>query len=201
MKKALLIILLLPILLCGCSNTDALTQEKPEYMIASLGFDSVGGRITVLMEAVVINAEDTSAEKKLLLLKGTGSTVEQGAQMAEKQAVQPINLSHCGVIVLGAGIDKKQFNEICDYCYNRDEINLSAFFIAAQNAEETLSQKPVASVAVGYDIMSRLESQRELSAKEYKNRFYQIEMNRYRKNSRYDIPLLRDGIFSESDMF
>lgn len=197
MKKALFIGLIFSIFLCGCSGQGSVMRERPEYTISSLGFESENGRITVLMEAVVINSEDTEAEKKLLLLEGSGKTVKEGAENAEKQAVQPVNLSHCGVIVLGKGITEAKLTEICEYCYNRDEINLSAFFIAAQSAKELLSQKPVASIAMGYDIMSRLESLKERSGREYKNRFYQIEAQRYRKNPKYDIPLLKDGVFSE----
>lgn len=201
MKKILYILLFLPVFLCGCSNGNTVIREKPEYMISALGFEKNQGKMTVFMEAVVINSEDTTAEKKLLLLEGAGDSVKQGAENAEKRAVQPINLSHCGVIVIGKSITEADFKEIRQYCYNRDEINLSAFFIAAESAKELLSREPIASVAVGYDIMSRLESRKELSYREYKNRFYQIEAESYREAPKYDIPLLKDGIFSKSNIF
>ena len=200
MKKVLILSLFLPLVLCGCSGGNAIIRENPEYMVSSLGFESNGGEITVYMEAVVINAEDTDAEKKLLLLEGRGKTVKKGAEKAEKQAVQPINMSHCGVIVLGEGISQSDFDEICDYCYNRDEINLSAYFVSAKSVKELLSQKPIASISMGYDIMSRLESQKELSGKVYKNRFYQVEAQRY-SDKNYDIPHLKGDNFTKSNIF
>lgn len=196
MKRFVFLFLLLTVLLSGCTKSKALKGENPEYLIASMGFDYKAENYTVLMEAVVINSEDTAAEKKILLLEGRGKTVELAAENAEKKAVQPVNLSHCGVMVLNKSINKEQFHKIREYCYNRDEINLSAFFIASQNPKELLSEKAVASIAMGYDIMTRIESQRQITGREFKNRFYQIEAESYKKNPNYDIPLLSKGILS-----
>ncbi len=168
-------------------------------MVSSLGFSEKNGKLTVFMEAIVINSEDTDAGKKLVLLEGSGDSVKQGAENAEKKAVQPVNLSHCGVIILEEGIKKDRFLEICEYCYNRDEINLSAFFISSSNVKKLLSEEPTASVSVGYDIMNRLESQKELSGREYKNRFYQIEAQKEKSGAKYDIPILDGEIFREQN--
>lgn len=195
--KKIVIILLIILCLCGCSGEKPLTGETPEYMISSLGFSEKDGMITVFMEAIVINSEDTDAQKKLVLLEGSGNTVKQGAENAEKKAVQPVNLSHCGIIVLEEGIKRESFLEICEYCYDRDEINLSAFFISSPDVKRLLSEEPTASVSVGYDIMNRLESQKELSGREYKNRFYQIEAQKEKNGAKYDIPILDGEIFKE----
>ncbi len=201
MKRLAFIILLTAFFLCGCSGENPLKGENPEYMVASLGFSEKNGKLTVFMEAIVINSEDTDAQKKLVVLEGNGDTVKQGAENAEKKAVQPVNLSHCGVIALEEGISKERFLEICEYCYNRDEINLSAFFISSDDVKKLLSEKPTASVAVGYDIMNRLESQKELSGREYKNRFYQIEAQKEKSNPHYDILVLEDEVFKDQNIF
>ncbi len=201
MKKLLFLIIILPLFFCGCADTEMLSGENPEYMISSLGFEKKEDEISVFMEALVINSEDTAAQKKLILLKGKGKDVKTAADEAEKQAVQPISLSHCTTIILNTNLDKDDFEKILDYCYNRDEINLSARFILSENIEKILKEKPIASITVGFDIMSRLESGRRLNGREYNNRFYQIEAQRMKKNPHYDIPILKDGVFTQNNTF
>ena len=75
MKKLLFLIIVLPLFFCGCADTEMLSGENPEYMISSLGFEKKEDEIFVFMEALVINSEDTSAEKKLILLKGKGKAI------------------------------------------------------------------------------------------------------------------------------
>lgn len=201
MKRLLLITVILTLFLCGCSAGNSITRESPEYIISSLGFDTDEENIIILMEAIVINSEDTSAEKKLIILEGKGETVSDAAKEAQTKAVLPLNFSHCGVIILGNGINREIFKEIFDYCYNKDQINLAAYFITAERTKALLSEKPIASISIGYDIMNRIESQKELSGEEYSNRFYQIAAEWEKRSPDFDIPLLKDGILSKNTNF
>lgn len=160
MKKIALTLLLM-LFLCGCEKTG------PEYLISSMGFDSTKGVYNVCFEAVIINTETT--EQSVRLLKGSGNTVEDAVKEIDAQITQPLMLSHCGVIAIGNSINNKQLHEIGEFCYSRDEITLSAFFVRTENALQLLSVKPVSSVCAGYDIMGLIEQN-----KPYKNRFFEI---------------------------
>lgn len=165
--KKLFIPILLVLMLCGCERT------KPEYLISSMGFDSKNGNITVYLETVIINSENT--EQTLKVLKGTGESVNEAVSNIYRQCTQPLLFSHCGLIIIGENISSTQFDDICDYCYSQDELTLSALFITTPNAEKLLSQKPVSSACVGYDIMGLIEQYSKAKKLSLKNRYYQIE--------------------------
>ena len=136
MKKILLSFVLM-LFLCGCEKTG------PEYLISGIGFDNNNQTYKVCFEAVVINTENT--EQSVKLLKGEGKTVEEAVKEIDRQCTQPLLLSHCGILAIGENISQEQFSKICKYCYNIEEITLSAFFVKTDNAEKLLSVKPISS--------------------------------------------------------
>lgn len=196
MKRIIFLSFFICFFLCGCKSSNIFSAEEPEYMVSSIGFRKDNhSEKTVFLESIVINAEDTEAEKKIITLEGKGKTLEGAYKKAKEKAVQPLNLNHCGVVIISENTDIQFLEEICDFCYGKDPINLAAFFIYAPDVKKLLDEKPIASVSVGYDIMSRLSVGKEITGKEYKNRFYQIESLRKKGKNDFDIPLLKDGIF------
>lgn len=160
MKKILLIFLIF-CSLCGCQ------KESPEYLISSIGFDNKNGDLTVCLEAVIINSENT--EQSLKVLKSTARDVELALKEIKRQATQPILLSHCGVIVIGESVTEKQLKEIYNFCFSEKEITLSALVVKTASAQKLLSLKPVSSASVGYDIMGILRENPKV-----KNRFFEV---------------------------
>lgn len=183
MKRIFLLLLVLG-LLCGCEKTG------PEYLVSSIGFDSDGREYNVSFEAIIINSENT--EQALKVLKGKGKTIDEAVKEIDRQCTQPLLLSHCGVIIIGDGITKKQFSDIKSYCYSSDPITLSAFFIKSKNAQQLLSAKPLSSACVGYDIMGLLKQN-----KQYKNRFFEVISNEYNAVLPR-IELGKEGLYFES---
>lgn len=177
MKKAFtfLFCLLFFFLLCGCSFKEAVSAEASEYIVSAIGFDEQNGQIKMLIEALMINSEDADAEKRLEVITGSGSTVKEALQDAYKKTAQPLMLSHLGVIAIGQTVSSDRFNEICNFCYETDEITLSALFITTGNCEKLFSCEPISSVAVGYDIMSMQSEQTDRTGSEFKNRFFEVE--------------------------
>ena len=165
MKKFLLCLFLF-LFLSGCQ------KAKPEYLVSSIGIDTKNDKFNICFEAVIVNSENP--EQKLMLLKGSGDTIEQAVAQINRQCTQPILLSHCAVIIIGETVTQNQLNKILEYCYQKDEITLSAFFITTKNAEKLLSQEPVSSVCVGYDIMGLIEQYSKLQNKNFKNRFFEV---------------------------
>ena len=161
MMKRIFWIFIALFLLCGCE------KAGPEYLVSSIGFEGDGKEYNVYFETVIINSENTN--QTLKVLNGSGETIEKAVSVIERQCTQPLLLSHCGVIVIGDGITQKQFSSIKDYCYDKEPITLSAYFIRSENAQKLLSAKPVSSICVGYDIMGLIKQN-----KPYKNRFFEV---------------------------
>lgn len=160
MKKIVFVLLFL-LLLCGCEKT------SPEYLISSVGFDNINGKYNVYFEAVIINSENQ--EQTLKVLSGKGKSIGVAVEQIKSSCTQPLLLSHCGVIVIGENIGKKQFADIKNYCYDTDPITLSAYFIKAKNAKELLSAKPVSSACIGYDILGLIKQNNTV-----RSRFFEI---------------------------
>ena len=177
MKKIIFVALLL-VLMCGCDKT------KPEYLVSAMGFDNNGENYNVCFESIVINTENN--EQKLLLLNGKGETIGAAVDEIYRQCTQPLLLSHCGVIAVGEGINQNRFKEICKFCYDKEQITLSAFFVKTKNAQNLLSFKPISSTCAGYDIMGLVKQN-----KGYKNRFFEI----INSNFKAELPRisLKDG--------
>lgn len=186
MKKAVmcLVLLLLTSTLCGCT---ALTSESHRYLIASVGFDKKDDGIIATVEAVAINSED-DAGKRRILLNGEGETPKEAMYDAEKKATQPFNLSHCGVIVLGENLKYADFDEICEYLYDTDEITFSVYMLSAKNAEKLIEKNPVSSVAAGYDLMSIINKESEQSGRKFRNSLYEVVAQKSRKNGSVELP-------------
>ncbi len=168
MKKTLVLVLFM-LLLCGCRKTG------PEYLVSGIGFDLENDRYKICFEAIIINSEEP--EQTIRLLKGEGETIEEAVAQIDRQCTQPLLLSHCGVLVIGEEVNRARLREIGDFCYSRDEITLSAFFVRTKNAQKLLSVKPVSSACASYDVMGILREN-----KPYKNRFFEVLSTGYDTN-------------------
>lgn len=188
MKK--LIFLFLPLfLLCSCQKT------KPEYLISSIGFDNKDGQINTCFEAIVINSETEDQEVKLF--EGKGKTVQEGIEKIKRQCTQDFLLSHCGVLVVGESITKGQLDSIYEFCFNEENITLSARFVKTENAKELLSQKPFSTISVGYDILGLIEQYSQNQNKKIKNRYFEI-MAKDKKVSLPKITINKEGYYLEN---
>ena len=196
MKKLFLccLLLILGVFLCGCSFETAGSGESHRYLIASMGFDRDGDSLTATVEAVAVNSEDNEGKKRILI-NGSGEKAESAMNAAEKKATQPFNLSHCGVIVLGKNLSAEDFADICDYCYDTDEITFSVYMVCAENAAELLKPEAISSVAAGYDIMSVMRKVGENSGVKFQNSLYRVTAMDYSGRESIKLPFftLSDG--------
>ncbi len=165
MKRILLSVVFLTFL-CGCQ------KAEPEYLISAMGYDYTGGEYSVCFEAVIINSEDT--EQTVKLLEGKGQNIENAVAEIKKKCTQPLLLSHCGVIAVGSDMTKQQLKQVVEYCYDREQITLSALFIETENPQKLLTVKPISSVCVGYEIMGLLKQNTH-----YNNRFFEVLASNY----------------------
>ena len=174
--------------LCGCGYQKALYRSGSEYIVASIGFDRTPKGLNVILEAVIINSEDSGTDKKTELLKGTGENTDTAFADAIKSATEPVMLSHLGIAVLGESLSANDFDNIMDWFYYRRDTTLSAFFVTCETAEELLSCETVSSVAVGYDLVGLLEQNSNETGAKLKNRFFQLKSQESRKSSTLALP-------------
>lgn len=176
MKKLTLIVLtvIMVSLLSGCSAKEAIASDKQEYIVSSLGFDNEGGKIKMLIEAIVVNTDDLSEDKESRMITGVGINTDEAYSEITSKITQPLSLGHNAITVIGNKITEKQLQNIFEFCENEPQINIATMLIFTQNAEKLLSSEPISSVAVGYDVMSMIEVAEEKMGTIFKNRLYEV---------------------------
>lgn len=160
--KKLLIILLCPLMICGC-------QKKPqEYLITAIAADYDKGLYTLYFETVIINTEQETEKREVLT--ASGRTLTETVKEIEKQATLPLLMSHCGVVAVGKGITRTKLLGIMRYCKENRDITLSVQFLKTEDPEKLLNTEPISSISVGYDLVSMMRK----ADKNYKNRLFEI---------------------------
>ncbi len=160
--KKLMILLLCPLLLCGCR------QKPQEYLITAIGADYDGGLYTLYFEAVITNTEKDSQKREVLTAKGR--TLLKTVEQLEKQATLPLLMSHCGVVAVGKGISRTKLLGIMRYCKENRNIPLSIQFIETESPQKLFQTEPISSISVGYDLVSMMRK----TEKPLKNRLFEI---------------------------
>ena len=163
--KKLLILLLCPLLLCGC-------EQKPNgYLITTIAIDYDGGLYTVWYEAIITNTE--KSDQKREVISARGFTYKEAMREIEKQATEGLILSHCGVVIVGDGVTRTKLGGIMRYCKEHGDITLSIQFLRCGNIEKLLKTDPISSISVGYDLVSMLKTQKSNE----KTRLFEIYKN------------------------
>lgn len=192
MKKIICFILGLGLILslCGCSAKEAIASHKQEYIVTALGFDTDEKGIRMILEAVVVNSDDLDSSKENRLIEGAGANVDEAFSQISQKTTQPLMFSHTGTVIISDGLSQTQTEDIYDFCYERDEINLAVMFVNTENAKELLSCKTVSSVGVGFDIMSLIEVVAEEKGMAFENLFYEIESARNKPQKTVYLPVI-----------
>ena len=177
MKKVLGLIfcVLLVLFLCGCSAGEAISSDKQEYIVASLGFDKKDSKYAMFLEAIVVNTEDMNADKQNIVLQGAGESIEEAYSQIICKITQPLSLGHNAVTVIGRSVDSRMLKEILNYCSENNELNIGTMLVSADSAEKLLECESISSVAVGYDLMSMLEVWEEETGQLIENRLYEVK--------------------------
>ncbi len=173
MKRLILTALCL-CLLCGCSNARRIVSQNGRYLLSSMGVDKVENGVLVSLEAVVVNSQDSEQDIKSQVFEGEGENIETAFKQASLKTSKPFDLSHCAIIVLGQDLDTKNREDIYDFCFKNSELTVSVGFVSSENANTLLKQKPVSDIAVGYEIVTMLETQYGENGIAFNNRFFEI---------------------------
>lgn len=167
----------------GRSPSGSGTETNQKYIVSAIGFDNVDNKINVSLETLIVNSENASEEQNLQILSGSGATVDEALEEIGKSLAKPLLLSHCGILVFGETLTPEQIDEICDYCFRKNEITLSVYVVSSKNGAKLLNCRPISSVAVGYDVIGLIEEQSTRTGVNYKNRYYEVEASRERVES------------------
>lgn len=158
----------------GCNSLSVFKSDSHKFLISALGFEEIDNKITLYAEALVINSEDMNSQKKRIIFEGVGDSCETALNISKSNSTENFDLSHCGIIALSNNLSEQSLNKILNWCYNTDQITLSAKLIACVNPKILLDSEPISSVATGYDILSLLEKNSEISGIRFENSLFEV---------------------------
>lgn len=173
MKKLLIFLMILSLFsFCGCSNS---VNKMGAYSVAAIGFENDEKGFSLYVEAVVVNSENSDAPIKKLLFSGQGKTLEKAYEQATVKSAKPFSLGHCAVLVLSSDINEKAIEEIFDFCLGKRDITVSVSVVKSENVKKILSLDSFSSVAIGYDMVSILQTQYSERKIAFSNRLYEVQ--------------------------
>ncbi len=184
MKKTILCLFAVLLLgLCGCSTNSL--NKMGSYSVASIGFEVKDNDFILYVEAVVVNSEDSAKPIEKAVFKGKGNTPKKAYSQAISKSAKPLSLAHCATLVLSDDISKEAINDIFDFSLKEGDMTVSVAVVKSQNVEKLLATPSFSSVAVGYDIVSILETQYKERKVGFSNRLYEVTL---RENVLKDLP-------------
>lgn len=172
LKKAIALSLIISLFLCGCSRNSL--NKTGEYTVAAIGFSKDEDLYKVFVEAVVVNSEDSDKEISKLLFEGSAKSIEEAFKNAINQSAKPLEVSHCAVLVVENEVGQNEITDITEFCLKVKDITVSVALVKTENVKELLSLSAFSSVAVGFDIVSILETQYLEKNISFSNRLYEI---------------------------
>ena len=111
---AIFLCFVLPLSFASCKSI-ATSGSGQDYLISSIGFSNVNGLFQSVLEAVIVNSEDTNAERNVKLVTGTGENCEKAFAMAEEHTVQAMTLSHCATGIIDKSITPSQLKQVYEF--------------------------------------------------------------------------------------
>lgn len=158
--------------LSGCSGGNKFSAATHKYIISAIGFDKENGYLTVTLEAVAINSEETGDNSKRVIISGKSKKAYDAFKLAVTNAVEPIETGHCTTVVLGKNINGKCLETILSFLNEKQDINPAISLVSSDNAVKLLKTEPISSVSIGYDLLSMQSSiSRQFNIK-FENRLY-----------------------------
>lgn len=191
MKKVICLLWVFSLLLglCGCGFSSVFASANREHLVSALGFEENENGVEIFIETITVNSENPEADSTVSVINGTGKSINAAFENALNKATLELRFSHCTAAVISSESGGNFLNEIFEFLYNIDQINLSVSVIAAQNVEEFLRQKPDSTIAVGFWVAEAIASQSEKTGAKFNNRLYQIEAARRGKENFFQLPL------------
>lgn len=190
MKNRLLSLTLCVLLLLGVAGCKSSypSETDMEYTVSSIGFDKTGNTVTAFAEIIVVNSNNSEDGAKTQIFESDGKTPKTALYNLNSSLSKPLMLKHCGLLILGDGIDRECITEILNICLNNKDITGAIKIVATKSAENLINIKPLGNIAVGYEISEALKQNSKFSGIEYKNRFYEVESNRESETKVFCLP-------------
>lgn len=187
MKKLIIFPLIILLLFTSC-KTDYIELES-RAIVASIGVDKKENLLSVTMELINPNEDDKNAENQIITK--TGANFEEAVGAISSSVSKNLFYSHCALIALGEGLNKKDIQSVFKFCFLSNEFTLLLKVVATKSAKELLSIKPKNEKVLGYEIMSALNSRQKNLSIGYNNSFINVGGRRDTAPVLYALPLFK----------
>lgn len=197
MKKILSYFFSAFLLLSLCSCSDYVDIED-RLIVSTIGLDKSPEGVKMTFEYVnPKSGSEGSTNSKII--SGTGHNFYAALENLSSLVTKPLFFSHCGALVFGDNLNKKDIESAFDFCAKSSEVTLLIRIIAAENAYELLSAPDDSVPVKGYEIMSLLDTTENTIPIANASSFINIANCRLEENHVYAIPYI--SLKKENDRY
>ena len=159
MKRALSILILLCLFLCGCSQL--YFEPEQTVLISAIGIDSAANGLLLTVEAVDTWAPDAGLEYSKKTFESFGSDCKSAFLSLQKSLGNKLTADHCATVVKGENISRALLYETLLYLSTAEALSQNTKIVSTENANEMLKLKSRTGQAVGYDAVKILNMQND----------------------------------------
>ena len=198
MNRFIALLLLICLLLCGCTRPAEYREPEQVIITSALGFDNVNGQLALCAETVKTSGDNGLYTPQLVT--GFGDNVELVLQSTSDSLGGELFLGHCTTVILSTSLTQAQIKNIFSFLQNNQEISLAIKLVCADNAKQALSCKTYSSEAVGYDVLKLLTTKSDTSHNKSYACLYNIAQYKVGQNPCFTLPFF-DVAESEGDTY
>ena len=107
MKLRIITVLLLCLLLCGCSYT----EPDSRYTVTAMGFDQRDGKVTAVLRVIDASKGEQGGDPDTFTLTASGESLREASEKLSASLSKTPSFGHCGLLV---------FSENCDSSFLKD---------------------------------------------------------------------------------
>lgn len=139
-KKTIICLILLVVLLCGCSKSDYVEPEK-RTVVTAVVIRSNGNLFEITLETVENNEEGDEAKFIPKYINAVGEILPLALEKAQGEISKEISLYHCPIIICDQSTYELYTDEIYDFIFKTPQISLAVDLIICENVNEILERE------------------------------------------------------------
>ena len=191
MKKVKLIILIIfPIILSGCSYTEL----NKLAIVSALGVDYIDGKYEITAQVMDVKKLDTGAEENSIIYEAQGETIGKAIRNLSEKYPKNVYLGHVEIIILGKEVAEQKINDIFDYVMRSPEVRSTGYVLINKDQSAKITLEPENEKEKSFateQIKSSLESATKRSGTVYLITFEELLQSYLQRGIDPVVPLIK----------
>lgn len=133
MKKLLIVVLILPLFICGCQNEKEINNLS---IVNALGIDIDGGKYKVTVQIIDISKSDDEQEKleKSITYTSSGNNISEALNNITLKSPKSLYLGHLELVIVSERLAKENISKITDYFLRNSNVSKNFTIVTSKDS-------------------------------------------------------------------